>query len=224
MSVFRNRTQAGRALAEAVSRKGYPNPVVLALPRGGVPVGAEVARGLGVPLDLVMVRKIGVPSQPELAAAAVVDGAHPETVLNEEIMRMAGLDQEDIGHLARPQLAEIARRRELYFKGRPPQKIAGGTAIVVDDGIATGATMRAALLAVRRQAPARLVMAVPVAPSDMLASLGESVDDVICLEVPPFFGAVGAHYTDFSQVSDDEVVRIMSTFDGGTESEPHQPH
>ena len=222
MKGFRDRVQAGHVLAEALSAKGYPDPLILALPRGGVPVGAEVAHMLGAPFDLVMVRKIGVPSQPELAAAAVVNGAHPEIVLNPEIMRMAGINQEDIDQLAGLELAEIARRRQLYFKGRPAQKIAGKTAIIVDDGIATGATMRAALLAVRRQAPARLVMAIPVAPADTLASLNETVDDVICLETPPVFRAVGAHYADFSQVTDEEVVRIVDTFAGAAEPEPPQ--
>ncbi|MBT8476595.1 MAG: phosphoribosyltransferase [Alphaproteobacteria bacterium] len=209
MSRYKNRVVAGQALAEALAERGYPDPIVLALPRGGVPVGAEVARALGAPLDLVMVRKIGVPTQPELAAAAVVNGDHPEVVLNDEVMRMAGLDRADIDRLAATQLDEIKRRRVLYFRGRSRKDIAGKTAIVVDDGVATGATTRAALIAVRRQKPARLVLAVPVGPADTLAELKGDVDDLICLETPRFFHAIGVHYADFSQVSDDEVVRIL---------------
>ncbi|SHH19941.1 phosphoribosyltransferase [Marivita hallyeonensis] len=213
MVVFLNRAHAGKALAEDIARRNYPDPVVLALPRGGVPLGAEVARRLNAPLDLVMVRKIGVPSRPELAAAAVVDGADPEIVLNEDVMRMAGLDRDDIDRLAQAQLEKIAQRRERYFKGRVRQEIAGKTAILVDDGIATGATTRAALAAVRRQKPARLVLAVPVGPDDTLRALKDEVDEVICLETPEFFNAVGAHYREFSQVSDEDVVRILQDLD-----------
>lgn len=176
---------------------------------GGVPVGFEIARALDAPLDLVMVRKIGVPFHPELAAAAVVDGDTPEIVLNEDIMRMAGIDTDEITRLAQTQLHEITQRRALYLKGHPSRSIKGKTAIVVDDGIATGATMRAALKAVRSKGPSRVVMAVPVAPADTLARLAEDVDEVICLEKPAPFYAVGAHFQNFIQVSDDEVIGMM---------------
>ncbi len=209
MSIYRDRIEAGQELAQEIADREYADPVVLALPRGGVPIGAEVARLLDAPLDLVMVRKIGLPSQPELAAAAVVDGDHPEIVRNEDILYRSGLGADEIDRLAKAQLEEIARRKVLYVGDRPSVEITGRTAIVVDDGIATGATMRAALKAIRRKAPHRLVLAVPVAPSDTLALLSREVDDVICLAKPDPFIAVGAHYADFPQVSDEEVVRIM---------------
>lgn len=199
----------GPALAKCLSQQSLIDPVVLALPRGGVPVGFEIARALDAPLDLVMVRKIGVPFHPELAAAAVVDGDTPEIVLNEDIMRMAGIDTDEITRLAQTQLHEITQRRALYLKGHPSRSIKGKTAIVVDDGIATGATMRAALKAVRSKGPSRVIMAVPVAPADTLARLAEDVDEVICLEKPAPFYAVGAHFQNFIQVSDDEVIGMM---------------
>jgi len=209
MKRFSDRTEAGRKLAALITARAYADPVVLALPRGGVTVGLEIARVLRAPLDLVMVRKIGVPHQPELAAAAVVNGNHPEIVVNREIAAQAGLSRADIDELAEGQLAEIRRRRAIYLKGRAQVPLAGRTAIVVDDGIATGATMRAALKAVRRKAPARLVLAVPVAPPDTVTRLSADVDEIICPETPAFFYAIGAHYVDFTQVEDDAVVRML---------------
>lgn len=205
-----NRVTAGQALAEALAERNFDHPLVLALPRGGVPVAAEVARKLGAPLDLVMVRKIGVPNQPELAAAAVVNGAHPEIVVNDGIAAMAGLTRSDIEALADAQLEEIKRRRAIYMKGRTQVPIEGKTAIIVDDGIATGATIRAALLAVRRQDPSRLVLAVPVAPADTLDDLRPTVDEIVCLETPEPFYAIGGHYVDFNQVPDEEVVQRLA--------------
>lgn len=211
---FRNRTEAGRALAqrlidEGLSGDGLPAPLILALPRGGVPVALEVARALGAPLDLVMVRKIGVPSQPELAAGAVVNGDAPQIVVNDSIAAAAGLDTAEIEALAERQLEEIRRRRERYLAGRPAQPIAGRSVVIVDDGIATGATMRAALAAVRQQKPALLVLAVPVAAPDTLAALRGDADRVICLESPRDFRAVGMHYRHFDQVGDDAVVAML---------------
>lgn len=213
MSGFSDRIAAGRALAKALVERNYSDPVVLALPRGGVPVGLAVARSLGAPLDLVMVRKIGVPYQPELAAAAVVNGAHPELVVNEEIAAQAGLSRRELDRLADMQIQEIKRRRQVYLKDRAQVPVEDRTAIIVDDGIATGATVRAALKAVRRQRPARLVLAVPVAPADTLDALRGDVDEIICLETPKFFYAIGAHYIDFNQVSDEEVVRLLAEAD-----------
>jgi putative phosphoribosyl transferase len=213
MSPFRDRQEAGLALAELVAGRGLPDPVVLALPRGGVPVGLEVARRLHAPLDLVMVRKIGVPFQPELAAAAIVNGDAPEIVVNEAVAARAGLDRDAIARLAEVQLDEIARRRALYLRGRVQPPIEGRTAIVVDDGIATGATMRAALRAVRRRKPGRLVLAVPVASPDVLDALQDEVDDVICVARPMFLGAIGAYYLNFRQVDDASVIRILDEAD-----------
>lgn len=210
MDRFRDRIDAGQVLARLVAERRFDRAVVLALPRGGVPVAAEVARRIGAPLDLVMVRKIGVPGQPELAAGAVVDGDRPEIIVNDDIARHARLTRDDIERLSKPELDTIARRRASYLKGRAPVDLAGRSAIVVDDGIATGATMRAALRAVRRQRPARVVLAVPVAEADSLAALRDEVDEVICPIVPAYFGAVGAFYDRFDQTTDDEVIRLMA--------------
>lgn len=207
---FADRAEAGRALARrlaAMPREG--RVVVLALPRGGVPIGAEVARALDAPLDLLVVRKIGAPWQPELAVAAIVDGVPPDIVIDEETSAMSGLDRDYIETQARLELQEIERRRSVYLAGRAPVPVEGATVIVVDDGIATGTTVRAALKALRRRHPARLVLAVPVAPSDTLAELSKEVDEIVCLEQPYPFQAIGLHYVDFHQVGDDEVLAAL---------------
>lgn len=209
MTSFLNRSEAGKSLATALAEKSYADPVILALPRGGVPVAIEVARRLKAPMDLVMVRKIGAPFQPELAVAAIVNGDHPEVVINENVAAHCGLSRAEIDELAKPQLKEIARRREVYLKGRAQVPVKDRTAIVVDDGIATGATIRASLRAVRRRGPARLVLAVPVAPAETIDALRREVDDVLCLATPALFGAIGAHYVEFTQTSDDEVIRLL---------------
>ncbi|MEE4347680.1 MAG: phosphoribosyltransferase family protein [Paracoccaceae bacterium] len=207
---FADRTEAGQQLAKMLAGRTLERPVVLALPRGGVPVALEVARALNAPLDLVMVRKIGLPGQPEVALAAVVDGGRPDLEVNEGIALQAGLNRLDIVKLAEPELAEIARRRALYLAGRKSVPLAGRTVIMVDDGIATGATVRVALRAVRRQGPARLILAVPVAPAAELDMLRDLVDEVICLHAPEAFGAVGAWYADFTQVADDDVIAMLA--------------
>ncbi len=205
-----NRTIAGRALALDLMRMAFAGPVVvLALPRGGVPIGAEVARALGAPLDLLLVRKIGAPSQSELAVAAVVDGQPPDIVVDAETMAATGVDDAYVQTQAKHELREIERRRSAYLRGRAPVPVDGATVIVVDDGIATGTTVRAALKALRRRNPARLVLAVPVAPSDTLALLRAEVDDIVCLAQPYPFHAIGLHYVDFHQVSDDEVLAAL---------------
>ena len=206
---FMNRGEAGRRLADKLLHLKDRKPIVLALPRGGVAVGFEIARALDAPLDIVLVRKIGVPGQPELALGAVTDGASHETFIDRDLA--ASLDVPDSyidGESAR-QLEEIERRRKLYCEGRPPPEIAGRTAIIVDDGVATGATMRVALQAVRRRGPARLVLAVPVAPPDTLAALLESADEAVCLETPVGLGAIGFYYRDFHQMSDAEVTDLL---------------
>jgi len=208
--IFENRSDAGRRLAEALLRFKGRDPVVLALPRGGVPVGFEIARALGAPLDLVLVRKIGVPFQPELAAAAVVDGESMELVVNEEIVAAAGVSEDYLQREAARQVEEIERRRRVYLEGRAPVSVAGRTTIVVDDGIATGATMRAALRAVRRRKPAHLVLAAPVAPPEAIAELRPEVDEVVCLSIPEYLGGIGAAYEDFHQLEDDEVRELLA--------------
>lgn len=219
---FRNRADAGRRLAVALERYKDQRPVVLALPRGGVPVAAEVATALNAPLDLVLVRKIGVPMQPELAMGAVVDGGAPLIVRNDDVIRLAGIDESEFKSICNDELAEIDRRRRRYLGGRTRVEIADRTAIVVDDGIATGATTRAALRATRMLNPKRLVLAVPVAPTDSLVAMREEADDVVCLEDYVSFGAIGLYYSDFRQVSDAEVIEILRQFPAA-ESDRAQP-
>jgi len=208
-SPFENRTVAGRALGERLARMQLADPVVLALPRGGVPVGLEVARALHAPLDLLLVRKIGVPWQPELAVGAVMDGAAPVIVVEPRVQAETGIDRQYIEDRAQQELKEIERRRGVYLAHRAPEPVTGRTAIVVDDGIATGSTMRAALRGLRQRKPARLVLAVPVAPPETIDALRAEVDDVVCLMQPAFFGAIGCFYIDFHQLTDDEVVALM---------------
>lgn len=211
---FENRAEAGQKLALALSKYRDQQPVVLALPRGGVPVAAEVATDLNAPLDLVVVRKIGVPFQSELAMGAVADGGHPIIVRNEDVIRMAGVDEVEFKSVCDAELAEIERRRQRYLGGRDRVDVAGRTAIVIDDGIATGATTRAALQAVRDRNPKTLVLAVPVAPTESLRTLRQEVDDLVCLEDYEFFGAIGFYYRDFRQVSDEEVIEMLARFPG----------
>ena len=206
---FASREEAGRRLAKRLKRLDIDDPVVLALPRGGVPVAAEVARELNAPLDVILVRKIGVPWQPELAAAAIVDGDHPDLVLNDGVMHALGLTRADIDGAAKAQLAEIERRRKLYIGERQPAAVRGKSVIVVDDGIATGTTARAALQALRRREPQKLILAVPVGSPDSVAELESFADEVICLESPAGFYAIGQFYSDFHQLSDEEVIRFL---------------
>jgi predicted phosphoribosyltransferase len=207
---FRDRADAGRRLAEALAQYKDQHPVVLALPRGGVPVAAEVARVLDAPLDLVMVRKIGVPYQPELAMGAVVDGPEPLVVRNEDVIRTAGIPESEFAKVRDRELAEIGRRRTRYLGDRSHPDLAGKAIIVVDDGVATGATTRAALRAVRARKPARLILAVPVAPTDTLYALRGEADEIVCLEDYESFTAIGFYYDDFGQVSDEEVTAILA--------------
>ncbi|MGD9864506.1 MAG: phosphoribosyltransferase, partial [Pseudodonghicola sp.] len=198
--MFQDRADAGRKLARAVAEARPEEPVVLALPRGGVPLAAAVAETLGAPLDLVLVRKIGMPRNPELAAGAIVDGPAPTTLFNTEILRAAGLTEADFRDRIVALREEIEARRARYLPGRLPEPVTGRTAILVDDGIATGATIRVAVKALRAQQPKEIWIAVPVAPEELLPRLAHEVDRVICLEAPRDFWAVGAHYQDFSPV------------------------
>lgn len=209
---FRNRTEAGEKLAAALSQYRDRQPLVLALPRGGVPVAAEVAAALGAPLDLIMVRKIGVPVQPELAMGAVVDGPEPLIVRNEDVIFSARISDGEFDAACQRELAEIERRRRRFLGDRPPAPVAGRTAIVIDDGVATGATTRAALRAVRRRGPETLVLAIPVAPTSSLPDLRQETDDLVCLEDHEWFGAIGLFYEDFSQLSDQEVIDVLARF------------
>ncbi len=197
-------------LAAQLIPLGLERPVVYALPRGGVPVAAEIARALGAPLDLVLVRKLGAPGQPELAIGAVVNGYdEAETVLNTDVVAMTGATDAYIAESRDRALAEIERRRKLYLAGRPRPDPRGRAAIVVDDGLATGATARAALHALRRRNPARLVLAVPVAPPETLVALRGEADQIVCLAEPDLFWGIGGFYLDFHQLEDEEVIRLL---------------
>jgi putative phosphoribosyl transferase len=217
---FRNRSDAGRKLADAlVGYKDQPC-IVLALPRGGVPVAVEVAAHLGAPLDLILVRKIGVPSQPELAMGAIVDSDPSLVVRNEDVIQITRTSEQEFDAICRRELQEIERRRQRYLGKRVPAEISGRVAIVIDDGIATGATVRAALRAVRRRHPKKLVLAVPVASSHALDELRDDADDVVCLEAHDTFPAIGLFYADFRQVADRDVVRLLDQFASVGEVQP----
>ena len=207
---FRDRSDAGRRLADKLAHLKDARPVVLALPRGGVPVGLAIARALAAPLDVLLVRKIGVPWQPELALGAVTDGAEPHAFIDRDMAARLGVADDDIARETAREVAELERRRRLYCADRAPIDIAGRAAIVVDDGIATGATMRVALAAARRRGPARLVLATPVAAPDTLAALGALADEVACVEAPAGLGAIGFYYDDFHQLRDDEVTALLA--------------
>jgi putative phosphoribosyl transferase len=196
-------------LAERLVSLRLQQPLVFALPRGGVPVGAEIAKALGAPLDVVFVRKIGAPDQPELAVGAVADGSEPEIVLNTELVGTLGLGEAYIAAATARELATIERRRRAWAELRPDVSPAGRAVIVVDDGVATGMTMQAALRQLRRQMPARLIAAAPVASREAAAMLEREADQVVCLSIPRRFGSVGAFYRSFLQVSDEEVVALL---------------
>ncbi len=209
-AVFANRDEAGRALAARLANEHLRAPiVVLALPRGGVPVAVPVAARLQAPLDLLLVRKIGAPWQSELAVAAVVDGGQPDVVIDEQTSAATGASHAYIDEQAQIEWREIERRRALYLRGRAATPVQGATVIVIDDGIATGTTVRAALKALRRRGAARLVLAVPVAPHDTLTQLQREVDLIVCLAEPSPFRAIGLHYVDFHQISDEEVIAAL---------------
>lgn len=222
---FADRGAAGRALADALCARGLPKPVVvLALPRGGVPVALEVARALGAPLDLLIVRKIGAPWQPELAVAALVEGDPPDLVIDEAMVTEVRVSRDWIASQVPEHAREIARRRDLYLAGRARVALQGATVVLVDDGVATGTTVRAALRALQRRGPARVVLAVPVAPADTLERLRPGVDEIVCLEQPEPFEAVGRHYVDFHQVSDASVVAALAQWPGGAPQAPAGEH
>jgi putative phosphoribosyl transferase len=215
--MFRDRSDAGKQLAGKLRHLKDKEPAVLALPRGGVPVGFEVAQALEAPLDVLLVRKIGVPWQPELALGAVTDGENPETFINKELALALSISDDYVKEETTRQIEELERRRRVYCAGRAPVDIAGATAIVVDDGIATGATMRVALQAARKRNPSRLVLATPVAAADTIEQLRPLADEVVCVEMPAGLGAIGFYYTDFHQMSDDEVTGILAQ--GGAQAQ-----
>jgi predicted phosphoribosyltransferase len=208
--VFANRAEAGRKLAQRLKSYRDEAPVILALPRGGVIVGAEIAQALRAPLDVLMVRKIGVPGHEELAMGAVVDGAAPTVFRNESLIASLGISDRAFDTVCQRQLAEIERRKTLYRAGAAPADIAGRTVILVDDGLATGATARVALEALAKQRPARVVLAVPIAPHAAVRELKPFADAIVCLESRRDFTAVGCYFKDFSQVEDADVVTALA--------------
>ena len=208
-SRFRDRRDAGRRLAEQLGAyAGRPDVIALALPRGGVPVAYEVARALGAPLDVYLVRKLGVPGQEELAMVAIATGG--VTVLNEPVVRGLGIPAHVIDAVTARQQRELKQRERLYRGEGPPPDVRGRTVILVDDGLATGATMRAAIAALRKQQPARIVVAVPTAPPETCEELRTEADDVVCATTPEPFQSVGLWYEDFSQTTDDEVRELLA--------------
>ena len=207
--MFTDRVDAGRQLAVALGKLDAAASVVLALPRGGVPVAAEIAKASGAPLDLVLVRKVGLPQQPELAVGAIAEGAASSLLLNDEVCRLGGLDRAAVERLAEPEREELKRRSRVYMAGRPHLDLVGKTAVLVDDGLATGASMRVAIEAVRSRNPSHVVVAVPVASPDVAAEIGKLVDRIVCLETPVPFMAIGEHYRDFSQLEDEEVIEAL---------------
>lgn len=206
---FANRLEAGQRLADALERFRGENTVVVALPRGGVEVAFPIAQHLNAPLTLVLIRKIGVPVQPELAMGAIVDGDKPIIVRNDDVIRHGRIPQAAFDAAAQRELEEIHRRHALYLGGRPAIGIEGCTAIVVDDGIATGATVRAAVAGLRGRKPRKIVLAVPVAPEDALDMLRREVDELICLEPLSLLGAISLSYRRFPQLTDDDVIRLL---------------
>lgn len=207
-AMFEDRRSAGVALGDKLAEElSMEDPVVLALPRGGVPVAIEVARKLNAPLDVFVVRKLGVPGHEELAMGAIASGG--VRVLNDDVVSHAGVDDDAIDRVAEDELRELRRREERYRQGRGPLDVEGRNVLLVDDGLATGATMRAAASALQKRNPARLVIAVPVGPPDTCREMRDKADEVICLETPSPFMGVGRWYRSFPQTQDDEVTELL---------------
>lgn len=207
---FPDRRAAGRALARQMQHLAGPDTVILGLPRGGLPVADEVAQALNAPLDIVSVRKIGMPMNPELALGAIAGPEGQTQVLNTELVRLYAIDADTIEAQAAPERAELARRRKLWGTRLQPGGLRGKVVVLVDDGIATGATMRAAIAAVRADHPRRVVVAAPVAAPDTLDLMSRLADEVICLSAPADFTAVGRHYASFPQLDDGDVRAILA--------------
>jgi predicted phosphoribosyltransferase len=216
---FRDREQAGERLAERLQAWHGKDGVVLALPRGGVAVAVPVALGLKMPLDLLIVRKLGLPFMPEVAMGAIVDGDPPVIVRNEDVIAGANVAEHAFQAVVERERAELARRRHIYLEGRPMQPVGGRTVIIVDDGIATGATLRAALAGLRKKKPAEIIVAVPVAPAAFIHNHGHEADTFVCLEDLGSEGAISLHYRSFPQLDDKTVLDLMAEAGKGEKSE-----
>jgi putative phosphoribosyl transferase len=206
---FKNRAEAGRCLAPLLAARGFAAPVVYGLPRGGVPVAIPIAEALGAPFDLILVRKLGVPWQPELGFGALAEGLD-QPLINQEVVAHAGLTEEAMAPVIAREAAELARRAALYLAGRKRTTPKGRIAILVDDGLATGFTARAALQALRKRGAARLVLAVPVAAPESIAALKDVADEIIAVETEEFHGGISASYDDFHQLSDNEMLALLA--------------
>ena len=220
---FQDRTEAGRMLGQALQEYSGAAVIVYALPRGGLPVAVEIAKALQAPLDLALVRKVGIPSYPELAMGAVIDGQTPAIVRNEEVIRAAGITEPLFQKCCQRELEEIRRRRRLYLGDRADPDLAGKTVIIVDDGLATGATARAAVIGLRKRHPRKIVLAVPVASVEALDTLRKEADAVVCLEVPADFRAVGQYYQQFPQLSDQDVLDALEEVNTLKGPDPESP-
>lgn len=207
--LFDNRRHAGRELAKALAHLAAEHPLVLALPRGGVPVAFEIAQALQATLDITLVRKIGAPFNEELALGAVIGGAEPQWVVNSSLLQQVRLPERWFEEEKARQLVELERRRRCYCGNRPAPVVAGRCVILVDDGVATGASMRAVLKGLHKAGARKLVAAVPVGPRENVAALLEEVDEMICLAMPDPFIGVGCHYADFTQTTDEEVIDLL---------------
>jgi putative phosphoribosyl transferase len=207
--IFRDRHHAGLSLAGELALMELPDPVVLALPRGGVPVAAQVAKILRAPLDVIIVRKVGAPGNPELAVAAIVDGNPPDVVVNREIVESYGLDDDALAELVKRERPELERRRNAYRGKRRQLSVTGKTAIIVDDGAATGTTVKVAIRALKRRSPREVVVALPAAPPETVKELEREGVRVVCLAQPANFLALGYHYRDFTQVPDETVTATL---------------
>lgn len=218
--MFKDRQEAGERLALELDRLQLKDTVVLALPRGGIPISAAIARHLHAPFDLILVRKVGAPGNPELAVGAIVDGEPPDLVVNRAIADALGLDDSALHDLARAQRPEMERRRALYLGDRAPLSVKGKTVIIVDDGAATGASMKAAVQAVRRREPDGIVVALPVASPEAVEELARVADRVLCMERPEDFISLNRYYRDFRQFTDEEVIEMLEQLRAGLMPEP----
>lgn len=221
--IFQDRGEAGQKLARELLTYKPDNPIIYALPRGGVAVAAEVARALDAPLELVLVRKIGVPWHPELAMGAVVDGETPIIVRNEDVLKMVRVSPDEFEGACKREFAEIERRRRRYLGDKKPLNPEGRVSIVIDDGIATGATVKAASRALRKRGAKKLIIAVPVASRRTIKELHSEADEILCLEIPDDLTAIGYFYRDFRQLKDDDVLRLLAGIDARTPAPSHDP-